>query len=93
MRPGVIVRLPDGSEGTTVYNGLDGVGIKWGRHHVTMADIRGSGGLFREDIPKDYPWRPDAMLREPYPGADLPCVGSGFTIVGCAEDEEADDGE
>ena len=78
---GTIVRLPDGREGTTVYNGLDGVGIKWGRHAVTMKDVRGTGGLIREDAPRDYEWFPDAMLRDPYPGADLPCVGEDFEIV------------
>jgi hypothetical protein len=30
MKAGTHVRLPDGREGTVVYNGLDGVLIAWG---------------------------------------------------------------
>ena len=40
---GTIVRVPDGRIGTVVYNGLDGIGIKWGEHDVTIDDISGSG--------------------------------------------------
>ena len=39
MKPGIHIRLPDGREGTVVYHGLDGYGIKWGRHTLTDEDI------------------------------------------------------
>jgi len=81
-RLGTIIQLPDGRIGTTVYHGLDGIGIKWGRHNPPPEDFVGTnGGLFDTDIPEDWPWFPDAMLRDPYPGADLPCVGTEFTIL------------
>ncbi len=79
---GTIVELPDGRVGTTVYNGLDGVGIKWGRHTVTSDDIEGHGGCEMHcEPPPDYEWFPEAMLREPYKYADLPCVGEDFEIL------------
>lgn len=81
-RPGTIVRLPDGRIGTTIYNGLDGVGIKWGRHPVTLADFP------QTPKPTDWPFYPDAMLRSPYPGADLPCVGDEYEIEGPAQEEK-----
>lgn len=85
-KPGTIIRLPDGRIATTVYNGLDGVGIKWGRHSVTLADLNPSTGIGGK-APADYPWFPDAMLRDPYPGADLPCVGEDYEIVATQEDK------
>lgn len=85
MRAGTIVRLPDGREGTAVYNGLDGVGIKWGRHLLTPEDLREieSGGPFTSDAPLGYEWFPDAMLRDAYRGCDpaLEYVGAEFEIV------------
>ena len=81
MRMGVVVRLPDGRIGTVVYNGLDGVGIKWGSYSITTEDIKGHGGLFSEPPLKDYKWFPDAMLRDDYLYADLPCVGGDFEII------------
>jgi hypothetical protein len=81
MRPGEWVRLPDGREGTVVYSGLDGIGIKWGCHEVTDRDIEGTGGLFWGDPPDDYPWFPDAMLRAPYKGATLECVGLEYVVI------------
>jgi len=29
----------------------------------------------------DYKWLPEAMLREPYKTADLPCVGEKFKVI------------
>ncbi len=81
-RLGTIVRLPDGREGTTVYNGLDGVGIKWGRHKPDPKDFEGTcGGVIAQEPPPNWKWFPDAMLREPYKSATLPCVGEVFEIV------------
>ena len=81
---GTQVRLPDGREGTVIYNGLDGVGIKWGLHDPDPADFRNtSGGLVTEQVPDDWPWVPDAMLRDPYKygHADLEYVGDDVDII------------
>ena len=86
MRPGTIIKLADGRVGTVVYQGLDGVGIKWGRHAVTLNEIMGHGcaaiGVDDGDVPDDYEWSPDAMLRESYPScADgVECVGEEFEV-------------
>lgn len=87
MKAGTIVRFSDGRYGTVVYNGLDGVGIKWGKHRVTMEDIFGSGGMLNETPPDGYQWKAEAMLRAPYKGADMPCVGEDYEVVDF--DEEA----
>ena len=81
MKAGTIVRLPDGREGTAVYSSIDGVGIKWGRHSV--AGLRGDGNmtLGEEHAPEGYELFPDAMLRDPYPSAALPCVGVIYEVV------------
>lgn len=80
MKAGTIVRLPDGREGTVVYHGLDGYGIKWGRHSVTLEDLEG-GNPFNSEPPRDgYEWEPEAMLRKPY-GTPLECVGDDYEAV------------
>lgn len=81
MKAGVIVKLPDKRIGTVVYNGLDGVGIKWGEHKITIEDLEGDGNTFEDSCSEDYEWEPDAMLRDDYPSADLPCVGSEFEVI------------
>lgn len=84
MKAGTVVKLPDGRVGTAVYNGLDGVGIKWGVHRVTIDDLRGSGCALigvNDEITDDYEWTPDAMLRTPYRGAELECVGDDFEVL------------
>lgn len=84
---GSLVRLPDGRIGTTVYNGLDGIGIKFGRHEPRPEDFKGTSGncvAVADDSPAravDWPWVPDAMLRDPYPSADLPCVGEDYELL------------
>ena len=73
MRPGTLVRLPDGREGTVVYHGLDGYGIKWGRHVVPVDALN--------SFQADDEWKPDAMLRDPYPSAiksGMECVGGEY---------------
>lgn len=63
---GTIVCLPDGRVGTVVYNSLIGVGIKWGRHNPAPEDFEGTSGDTVEcELPDDWPWQPDALLREP----------------------------
>lgn len=81
-----IVRLPDGREGTVVYSGLDGEGIKWGRHEIPEGELEKhvclpAIGVVSEHPGEKYPWFPDAMLRNPYPSADLPCVGQDYEVV------------
>lgn len=81
MKAGTVILLPDGREGTVVYNGLDGVGIKFGRHAVTANDIDEAS----RNTVAEYPWFPDAMLRnapimsQPDPAVEY--VGEEFEIV------------
>lgn len=85
MKAGTIVTMADGRVGTVVYNGLDGVGVKWGRYDITARDLRGSGGLCNDDALADYEWCPDAILREPWNGCERmgwsveQCVGTDYT--------------
>lgn len=44
MKLGAHVLLPDGREGTVVFNGLSGVGIKWGLHDPDPSDFDGTNG-------------------------------------------------
>ena len=88
MKLGTHIAMVDGREGTIVYNGLDGVGVKWGLHDPKMEDFQGTSGgcvpVARDSpaIASDWPWKPDAMLRDDYPRAGLPCVGSDFVVIG-----------
>lgn len=77
MKPGTLIQLPDGREGTVVYHGLDGYGIKWGRHVVPVDELK------RCEAGDE--WAPDAMLRDPYPHA----IKNGIECVG--EEYERDD--
>ncbi len=81
MAPGTVVELPDLRRGTVVYHGLDGYGIRWGIHSVQEKDLYGCGGWFNAEVPVNYEWFPDAMLRDPYAGASMPCVGWKFVIL------------
>ncbi|HUV63440.1 MAG TPA: hypothetical protein VMW24_06045 [Sedimentisphaerales bacterium] len=88
MKLGTIIRLPDGSEGTVVYNSLIGAGIKWGRHKPDPKDFEGSSGnLVKWDAPDRWPWEPEALLRDPWPGCERngwrpeQCVGGEFEII------------
>lgn len=93
MKAGTLIRLADGTFGRVVYNGLDGVGIKYGSAPVDVETImRGDSGLFA-DSPNDaelQQWAPEAMLREPYSTASLPCIGKRYRdwFVDGADDEE-----
>lgn len=81
------VRLPDGRCGTVVYNSLVGVGIKFGLHDPDLADFEYTDGNTRySGAPDDWPWEPEALLRDPWPGADkyeLECVGEEYDIIRC----------
>ena len=80
MKLGTHIELADGRTGTVVYNGLIGVGIKWGLHNPDPADFAGTtGDTGDEDVPDDWPWKPDALLRDPWDG----CERTGFTAAQC----------
>ena len=65
IKLGTHVRLPDGREATVVYNGLEGIGVKLGLHNPQPSDFAGTtGGLMRGDIPTDFNWFPDILLRD-----------------------------
>jgi len=82
MRPGTIVKLPDGRVGTVTYHGLDGYGIIWGKHEVPVDEILEVCPLFDKKIPLEVlRYQPQAMLREPYPNARLECVGDKYEII------------
>ena len=89
---GTQVVLVDGREGTVVYNGLDGVGIKWGLHNPDPREFDGTfGGVVEgRPLPDDWEWKPDAMLRDPYQWQDpnLEYVGEDYEIIrdGLAEE-------
>ena len=87
MKPGTIVRLEDGREGTVVYHGLDGYGIQFGRVPVDVDVIlSGNADAAQTDDQRDY--IPQAMLRDTgdpkmnaqlWPG--LECVGEEYEVV------------
>lgn len=88
MKLGTHVVFPDGRVGTVVFHSLIGVGIKWGLHEPPMEDFEGtSGGLMPCERPAGWPWRPDALLRAPWPGCEQygfspeHCVGGDFEVV------------
>ncbi|MBW1953225.1 MAG: hypothetical protein JRI66_09110 [Deltaproteobacteria bacterium] len=78
---GTQVRLPDGRLATVVFNGLCGVGCKLGLHDPPPEDFEGTFGDIgpaARELPEDWPWKPDVLLRDPFPGCEalgLPCVG------------------
>lgn len=97
MKLGTHVRLPDGREGTVVFNSLIGVGIKWGIHYPDPADFEGSSGnLVPWEKPADWFWEPDVLLREPskqfpnlfakYGFQDADCMGQEFEIMEAPDD-------
>lgn len=92
MKLGTHIRLADGRDGTVVFNSLIGVGIKWGIHYPNPSDFEGSSGnTVHWQMPDDWPWEPDALLREPsekFPGlfekygfADSDCVGNDYRVI------------
>jgi hypothetical protein len=88
MQLGTIVKLSDGRIGTVVYNGFDGIGIKWRRHDPDLRDFEGTSGGLRDDtVTDDWPWYPDAILRDPWDGCERAgwlreqCVGEKYQII------------
>jgi len=81
MKPGTIIKLPDGRIGTVVYHGLDGYGIIWGAHTVPVEKILETCPLFSRDTPPEMlEYEPQAMLREPYT-TKIECVGEEYEII------------
>jgi len=93
---GTQIRLPDGRVGTTVFNGLCGVGIKWGLHNPPAEDFKNThGDIGGKPQSPNWPWYADALLRIPWPGvkertgfSPNQCVGEEFTII--ADKDDAD---
>lgn len=88
MKLGTQIRLPDGREGTVVYNSLIGVGIKWGLHYPDPEDFKGSdGNTFSNGSPPNWQWKSEALLRKPWDGCERcgfrkeECVGEEYEII------------
>lgn len=88
MKLGTHIRLSDGRVGTVIYNSLIGVGIKWGLHDPDPKDFEGTtGNTIDEHVSDNWPWEPDALLREPWKGCDdcgfMPeqCVGNNYEVI------------
>lgn len=78
MKLGTHVRLLSGEfagqVATLTYRGLDGEGVKLGYHNPDPRDFENtSGNTVADNLPDDWPWYPEVMLRGPYAGQDLPC--------------------
>lgn len=68
LEKGQHVRSLDGREWTVCYSFLDGFGVVEGFQNLKhVAD---------DDLPE-----PQAMLREPYESADLPCIGAHVEVL------------
>lgn len=84
---GTHIRLPDGREATVVFNGLCGVGVKFGLHDPPEHDFTGTSGDLLAPAGEsparnnDWPWAPEAYLRDDWPGADLECVGEVCDVI------------
>lgn len=81
MTPGTIIKLPDGQEATIVYHGLDGYGIVFGRQKVDVQAIYDCAPIFKNGNRNPECPEPEAMLRKPWKGSELPCVGDDYEIV------------
>ncbi len=85
MKPGTFIRLPDGREATVVYHGLTGYGVRFGRLRLSAAEIEaiynGDGDTIRVTVPEGFELMPEAMLRDPYQRASLPCIGTEYEII------------
>ena len=62
-RPNAIVKKKDGTIGTTCYNGMEGIGIKYGRHKFSI------------DEDEDFP-EPDEIIKNPEKNLELIKNGS-----------------
>lgn len=86
MKAGTQIIMADGTKGTVVYNNLDGVGIRYGHFDLSKDEIeylKTSGTSFEHDEnpPPSSRLIPEAMLREHYPSATLPCIGEDYEVT------------
>lgn len=84
MKFGTIIQFSDGRRATVVYRGLDGEGIAWGEHRFSADQVREAMSAFSltSDAPSDYSLpKAEALLREPWKGAYMPCVPDDYEIV------------
>ena len=85
MKIGTRIKLPDGRVGTVVFNGLQGVGIKWGIHKPNPKDFEDTDGNTTSRIPtlQPWPWAPEAFLREKSVQKYFvePCVGEDYEVL------------
>jgi len=80
---GTHVRVPDGRVGTVVFNGLTGIGIKWGLHDPPAKYFEGTSGDIGNQCPTPlWEWFPDAMLRSPKMSdiLGMPCVCEEYEV-------------
>jgi hypothetical protein len=85
---GTQIKLADGRFATVVYNSLIGVGCKLGLHNPPPEDFEGTtGNTVSENMPKDFAWEPDILLRDPWDGCERcgfkpeQCVGEDYEII------------
>lgn len=65
MKAGTHLLVLGYGNATVVYHNLDGYGVVPGHIEVDL-----------ENLPE-----PEALLRDPYEGADWPCIGNDFEYV------------
>ena len=88
MKLGTQIKFDDGRTATVVYNSLVGVGIMWGLHNPDPVDFKETdGNTVIDGAPANWPWEPEALLRDPWPGCERygfaqdQCVGADFEVV------------
>lgn len=98
MKLGTIIEFQDGRTATVVFNGLVGVGVKWGEWYPDPKDFAGTTGGFLDDtVPGggEWGWEPQALLRDPWDGCERcgfsadECVGTDYEIIYTPEQEVA----
>ena len=88
MKLGTQIRFKNGQVGTVIYNSLIGAGIVWGLYDPNPTDFEGSdGNTINDGSPPDWPWEPEALLRDPWEGCEKcgftkeQCVGNDYEII------------
>lgn len=76
MKINTLIKLSDGRTGRTVYNNLDGVGIKLDCPPLSKEEEQ---QLRLFNAPDEY--KPDVMLRGYYPNAFCECYDGDYEII------------
>lgn len=83
---GTMVRAADGREGPVVYHNLDGQGVRLGRGPLSEDEVAMLlrttpvfSGTDDDGFPEEL--KPNAMLREQWPGATMECLGDDWEVV------------